>query len=65
MNATAGIASDLRTLWRLLGPRLRGSAPPADPLVAMGAGMQQLAHTKADQQLAQLLQQLVPQGSAS
>jgi UDP-N-acetylglucosamine--N-acetylmuramyl-(pentapeptide) pyrophosphoryl-undecaprenol N-acetylglucosamine transferase len=53
-----------RTLWRLLGPRLRGAAPPADPLVAMGAGMQQLAQTKADQRLAQLLEQLVPQGSA-
>ena len=53
-----------RTLWRLLGPRLRGAAPPADPLVVMGAGMQQLAQTKADQQLAQLFQQLVPQGSA-
>ena len=53
-----------RTLWRLLGPRLRGAAPPADPLVVMGAGMHQLAHTTADQQLAQLIQQLVPQGSA-
>jgi len=53
-----------RTLWRLLGPRLRGSAPPGDPLVAMGAGMHQLANTKADQELAQLLQQLVPQDSA-
>jgi hypothetical protein len=30
----------------------------------MGAGMQQLAQTKADQQLVQLIQQLVPQGSA-
>jgi hypothetical protein len=30
----------------------------------MAAGMQQLANTKADQELAQLLQQLVPQGSA-
>jgi len=48
------------TLWRLLGPRLRGAAPPADPLVAMGAGMHQLANTRADQELAQLLQQLVP-----
>ena len=47
-----------RTLWRLLGPRLRGAAAPADPLVAMGGGMQQLASTKADQELAQLLQQL-------
>jgi UDP-N-acetylglucosamine--N-acetylmuramyl-(pentapeptide) pyrophosphoryl-undecaprenol N-acetylglucosamine transferase len=53
-----------RTLWRLLGPRLRGASPPGDPLVAMATGMQQLANTKADQELAQLLQQLVPQGSA-
>jgi hypothetical protein len=30
--------------------------------VAIGAGMQQLAQTKADQQLVQLLLQLVPQG---
>ena len=51
-----------RTLWRLLGPRLRGAAPPADPLVAMGAGIHQLANTRADQELAQLLQHLVPQG---
>ena len=48
-----------RSLWRLLGPRLRGVGPPGDPLVTMGAGMHQLANTTADQQLAQLLQHLV------
>jgi len=53
-----------RSLWRLLGPRLRGVTPPGDPLVTMGAGMHQLANTTADQQLAQLLQHLVHQGSA-
>jgi UDP-N-acetylglucosamine--N-acetylmuramyl-(pentapeptide) pyrophosphoryl-undecaprenol N-acetylglucosamine transferase len=46
-------------LWRLLGPRLRGAAAEADPLIAMASGMQRLAVRDADQQLAGLLQSLV------
>ena len=48
-----------RTLWRLLGPRLRGCAPAADPLAVQRAGMERLAVRDADQQLAQLLQALL------
>ena len=44
-----------RTLWRLLGPRLRGSAPAADPLTPMRAGMEHLAVRDADHQVAQLI----------
>ncbi len=47
-----------RTLWRLLGPRLRGAAGPADPLTAMASGMEQLAVRDADQRLAELLMAL-------
>ena len=48
-----------RTLWHLLGPRLRGCAPAADPLTTLRAGMERLAVRDADQQLAQLLQELI------
>ena len=39
-------------LWHLLGPRLRGCAPAADPLVSMSQGMERLAVRDAEQQLA-------------
>jgi UDP-N-acetylglucosamine--N-acetylmuramyl-(pentapeptide) pyrophosphoryl-undecaprenol N-acetylglucosamine transferase len=45
-----------RTVWRLLGPRLRGAAPAADPLVTMRAGMERLAVRDATERLATLLQ---------
>jgi UDP-N-acetylglucosamine--N-acetylmuramyl-(pentapeptide) pyrophosphoryl-undecaprenol N-acetylglucosamine transferase len=48
-----------RCLWRLLGPRLRGSQTEADPLLAMRQGMEQLAVRDADQRLADLLSELV------
>ncbi len=48
-----------RCLWRLLGPRLRGGTAEADPLLAMRAGMEQLAVRDADQRLAELLSELV------
>lgn len=44
-----------RILWHLLGPRLRGSDPVADPLVRMRAGMERLAVRDADHQVAALL----------
>jgi len=47
-------------LWRLLGPRLRGAAPAADPLLRLQAGMAELAITDAASRLAQLLQELSP-----
>jgi len=47
-----------QAIWRLLGPRLRGCAPGADPLLRLRAGMQQLAVRDADQLLAQLLLEL-------
>jgi UDP-N-acetylglucosamine--N-acetylmuramyl-(pentapeptide) pyrophosphoryl-undecaprenol N-acetylglucosamine transferase len=47
-----------RALWRLLGPRLRGADPAADPLRLLAAGMQRLAVRQADQALVELLQQL-------
>lgn len=55
-----------QTLWRLIGPRLRGSAPAADPLQELQAGMERLAVRDADRQLAQLLEALTPatQGAA-
>jgi UDP-N-acetylglucosamine--N-acetylmuramyl-(pentapeptide) pyrophosphoryl-undecaprenol N-acetylglucosamine transferase len=40
---------------RLLGPRLEGAAPAADPLVALRAGMERLAVRDADRRLAELL----------
>ena len=51
-----------RTIWRLLGPRLRGGDPAADPLPAMAQGMAQLAVPDADRQLAGLLSSLVVPG---
>jgi UDP-N-acetylglucosamine--N-acetylmuramyl-(pentapeptide) pyrophosphoryl-undecaprenol N-acetylglucosamine transferase len=47
-------------LWRLLGPRLRGAAPAADPLLRLEAGMAELAVTDAAARLAQLLQAITP-----
>ena len=48
-----------RTLWRLLGPRLRGAPAAGDPLMTMAEGMQRLAVPDADRQLAELLRELV------
>lgn len=48
-----------RAVWRLLGPRLRGSAAAADPLVSMGEGMGTLAVRDADRRLVQVLGQLI------
>ncbi|MFM7674593.1 MAG: UDP-N-acetylglucosamine--N-acetylmuramyl-(pentapeptide) pyrophosphoryl-undecaprenol N-acetylglucosamine transferase [Synechococcus sp.] len=50
-----------RTLWRLLGPRLRGAAAAADPLVALRRGMERLAVRDADRQVAALLVELAEQ----
>ena len=44
-----------RTLWRLLGPRLRGADPAIDPLSRLRAGMEALAVRDADQQVAAML----------
>ena len=46
-----------RSLWRLLGPRLRGAAATRDPLVGMAAAMQQLAVRDADRRVAAMLSQ--------
>ncbi|MEX0589067.1 MAG: UDP-N-acetylglucosamine--N-acetylmuramyl-(pentapeptide) pyrophosphoryl-undecaprenol N-acetylglucosamine transferase [Cyanobium sp.] len=47
-----------RTIWRLLGPRLRGAATAAsDPLGGMASAMEQLAVRDADQRVAALLSQ--------
>ncbi len=54
----AGLPTLERTLWRLLGPRLRGTVPTADPLVTMAAGMDQLAVHNAAQHVASLLAEL-------
>ena len=48
------------TLWRLLGPRLRGCDAAADPLVTLAAGMERLAVRDADTLLAQVLNTLAP-----
>lgn len=53
-----------QTLWRLLGPRLRGCDRAADPLASMKEAMHILAEADADQQLASLLRCLVTQGRA-
>jgi UDP-N-acetylglucosamine--N-acetylmuramyl-(pentapeptide) pyrophosphoryl-undecaprenol N-acetylglucosamine transferase len=45
-------------VWRLLGPRLRGSTGEADPLNAMAAGMDGLAVRDADRRLAELISSL-------
>jgi UDP-N-acetylglucosamine--N-acetylmuramyl-(pentapeptide) pyrophosphoryl-undecaprenol N-acetylglucosamine transferase len=50
-----------QAVWRLLGPRLRGSAGEADPLLTLRTGMETLAVRDADRQLAQLLVALAPQ----
>ena len=47
------------TLWRLLGPRLRGCDAAVDPLVALATGMERLAVRDADTRLAQMLEALV------
>jgi UDP-N-acetylglucosamine--N-acetylmuramyl-(pentapeptide) pyrophosphoryl-undecaprenol N-acetylglucosamine transferase len=47
-----------QAIWRLLGPRLRGCDPAADPLEQLRAGMARLAVRDADQLLAQLLQEV-------
>ena len=47
-----------QAVWRLLGPRLRGCAPAADPLRQLRAGMERLAVRDADQLLAELLLEL-------
>jgi len=47
-----------QAIWRLLGPRLRGCAPAADPLLSLRAGMARLAVRDADRLLAQLLEEL-------
>jgi len=44
-----------RSVWRLLGPRLRGAGGSGDPLEAMRAGMEQLAVRDADRRLAALI----------
>jgi UDP-N-acetylglucosamine--N-acetylmuramyl-(pentapeptide) pyrophosphoryl-undecaprenol N-acetylglucosamine transferase len=46
-----------RTLWRLLGPRLRATAAASDPLIGMGAAMERLAVHDADQRVAAMLSQ--------
>lgn len=48
-----------RTLWRLLGPRLRHTPAAADPLTPMRAGMRHLGVRDADQQVARLITDLV------
>lgn len=49
--------STLRTtLWRLLGPRLRGCDPAADPLLQLAEGMERLAVRDAEQRLVEVLQ---------
>ncbi|MCS5693693.1 undecaprenyldiphospho-muramoylpentapeptide beta-N-acetylglucosaminyltransferase [Cyanobium sp. FGCU-6] len=47
-----------QAVWRLLGPRLRGTATAADPLAELGAGMERLAVRDADQRLAELMASL-------
>ena len=47
-----------QAIWRLLGPRLRGCAPAANPLLNLRAGMERLAVRDADRLLAQLLEEL-------
>lgn len=48
-----------RTVWRLLGPRLRGAARAVDPLAQLRHGMHRLAVRDADQRLVQVLSGLV------
>ncbi len=44
-----------RSLWRLLGPRLRGAAAACDPLKQMSTAMGELAVRDADQRVAAML----------
>ena len=44
-----------RSLWRLLGPRLRGAAAACDPLTGMATAMGELAVRDADQRVAAML----------
>ena len=48
-----------RAVWRLLGPRLRGTPPAADPLVQLQQGMETLAVRDADRRLVQVLEQVI------
>jgi UDP-N-acetylglucosamine--N-acetylmuramyl-(pentapeptide) pyrophosphoryl-undecaprenol N-acetylglucosamine transferase len=50
-----------QAVWRLLGPRLRGSANSVDPLLTLREGMETLAVREADQRLAELLVRLASQ----
>ena len=52
-----------RAVWRLLGPRLRGTAACADPLEPMRNGMETLAVRDADRRLVQVLEQVLEQVS--
>ena len=51
-----------RAVWRLLGPRLRGTAAGADPLASLRDGMEALAVRDADRRLVQVLEQLSGRG---
>ena len=53
-----GEAALSRAVWRLLGPRLRGVAAVADPLLQLAAGMHKLAVRDAEQRLARLIEAL-------
>ena len=53
-----GEAALAQAVWRLLGPRLRGVAPIADPLLELAAGMERLAVRDAEQRLARLIEAL-------
>jgi UDP-N-acetylglucosamine--N-acetylmuramyl-(pentapeptide) pyrophosphoryl-undecaprenol N-acetylglucosamine transferase len=47
-----------RTLWRLLGPRLRGCEAGADPLALLRRGMERLAMPDAHRRVARLITEL-------
>jgi len=47
-----------QAVWRLLGPRLRGTASVADPLAELREGMERLAVRDADHRLAELMANL-------
>ena len=54
-----GDAALAQAVWRLLGPRLRGADPAADPLLTLRSGMERLAVRDADRRLAGLITALV------
>jgi len=54
-----GEAALERTIWRLLGPRLRGVPDSLDPLTELRAGMQRLAVRDSEQRLVAELEQLL------